>query len=83
MNLLEKIRKQSKARKKIIIWSIIIAAALIFFLFYVRNIRKGIERYRAENFGEKIDFPSFGEGLDEIEQNLKKLDEQKQATTTE
>lgn len=83
MKFLEKIRNQSNARKKIIIWSVVIAIALVFFFFYIKNIQKGVKRLRTENLGEKIDFPSFGEGLNEIEENLKKIDEQKEATTTE
>ena len=99
MKIFEKIRNQSESRKKIILWATIIIIGLTSLLFYFRGLRENIINFKDIDIGETIKIPDFGEELNgwsdlnipelneedlkRLEEEIKKINEEKQSTTTE
>jgi uncharacterized BrkB/YihY/UPF0761 family membrane protein len=60
MNLLKKIRKIKKSKRKVIFWVIVILAIILFGSLFFVNAKKKIEAFEGKNFLEEI-------GLRELE----------------
>lgn len=88
MNILQKIQNLSEAKKKIILWSIVIIFALLLSIWWLRNVRDNLQSFPREEFREKFQFPEMPkiempeiklpeiseEGLKQLEEQLKKVE---------
>ncbi len=46
MDFLEKLRSLPEFQKKLILWSLVIVLALVFFILWVRNVRGKLEAFQ-------------------------------------
>lgn len=80
MNLLQKIRKLPERKRKIILWSSIIAMSAVLLFFYVRNVQKKLGEFKTEDLKEGLNkLPSFEIPKIDVQELEKILQE---ATTT-
>lgn len=80
MSLLQKIRKLPERKRKIILWSSIIAISAVLLFFYVRNVQKKLGEFKTEDLKEGLNkLPSFEIPKIDVQELEKILQE---ATTT-
>lgn len=80
MSLLQKIRKLPERKRKIILWSSIIAISAVLLFFYARNVQKKLGEFKTEDLKEGLNkLPSFEIPKIDVQELEKILQE---ATTT-
>ena len=59
MDIIEKIQKLPEAKKKIILWSIVIVLGLILLFFWTKKIQDKLGNFRAEEIKEELNLPNL------------------------
>lgn len=83
-DFLKKIQGLPKGKRKIILWSVVIALGLVFIVFWFLSIKKAVNSFNKEGFFEKMKLPDVGQEMDNapsyklFEDDLKKLENEQQ-----
>ena len=83
MSIFEKIQTLNPLYKKFIIFGIIILLAILFSFFIIKNFQKNLNQFEKEKFLKELNIQEIKEKKNELENQLKKLDEMiEQVSTT-
>lgn len=66
MQFLEKLQKQPKHIRKIILWTVVVIIGLALVFWWVKSIQRSVRGFQEQEFIEKLNLPSFGKGLKEF-----------------
>ena len=81
MRFLENLQKLPESKRKIILWSIIIIIAILFFLFWLRIIKNSLANFPKEGIFKNLESLKIPEGTiknprEIIQENMPQLNEE-------
>lgn len=65
MNFLEKIRALPEAKRKIILWTIMVAVAALLLFFYIKTVKQKMADLSGENVKKSLNLPDIKKELDD------------------
>jgi len=78
MSFLEKLQRQPKYIRKIILWLVIIIIGLALVVWWLHSSYWRIKEFPKEEFIKKLNFPNPGEKIKELQEiEMPKIDEEK------
>ena len=83
MNLLEKIRGLSETKRKIILWTGMIALAVFLFSWYVKSAKQILSSLDKEGIQKGLNLPNLGEELDKLPETQTPQQPEPPASSTE